>query len=264
VDLAENLKKQGGFIPGVKPGARTAEYIDYVLSRVTIVGAIYLAFIALLPFWIIGAFGLGQTFFFGGTSLLIVVGVALDTVQQMQQHMLLRHYEGFMKKGGSGSGGASASCSAARRRDTRDTGGGSAGQAAGSPPVFSGGYMEMKQDLILFGPPGAGKGTQGALLAERFGMLRLSTGDVLRDAVRRGTDMGQAAQRYMDAGELVPDDVILGIVGDYLRGEAADRGVIFDGFPRTMPQARGLDELLAELNRPWTPSWSWTWTTRRW
>jgi preprotein translocase subunit SecY len=99
VDLAENLKKQGGFIPGVKPGARTAEYIDYVLSRVTIVGALYLAFIALLPFWIIGAFNLGQTFFFGGTSLLIVVGVALDTVQQMQQHMLLRHYEGFMKKG---------------------------------------------------------------------------------------------------------------------------------------------------------------------
>lgn len=99
VDLAENLKKQGGFIPGVKPGARTAEYIDYVLSRVTIVGAIYLAVIALMPFWIIGAFGLGQTFFFGGTSLLIVVGVALDTVQQMQQHMLLRHYEGFMKKG---------------------------------------------------------------------------------------------------------------------------------------------------------------------
>ncbi len=99
VDLAENLKKQGGFVPGVKPGARTAEYIDYVLSRVTIVGAIYLALIALLPFWIIGAFGLGQTFFFGGTSLLIVVGVALDTVQQMQQHLLLRHYEGFMKKG---------------------------------------------------------------------------------------------------------------------------------------------------------------------
>jgi preprotein translocase subunit SecY len=99
VDLAENLKKQGGFIPGVKPGARTAEYIDYVLSRVTIVGAVYLAVIALMPFWIIGAFGLGQTFFFGGTSLLIVVGVALDTVQQMQQHLLLRHYEGFMKKG---------------------------------------------------------------------------------------------------------------------------------------------------------------------
>jgi preprotein translocase subunit SecY len=98
VDLAENLKKQGAFVPGVKPGARTAEYIDHVLSRVTIVGAVYLAFIALLPFWIIGAFNI-QAFFFGGTSLLIVVGVGLDTVQQMQQHLLLRHYEGFMKKG---------------------------------------------------------------------------------------------------------------------------------------------------------------------
>jgi preprotein translocase subunit SecY len=98
VDLAENLKKQGAFIPGVKPGARTAEYIDHVLSRVTIAGAIYLAIIALLPFWIFNWFNI-QTFFFGGTSLLIVVGVGLDTVQQMQQHLLLRHYEGFMKKG---------------------------------------------------------------------------------------------------------------------------------------------------------------------
>lgn len=108
----------------------------------------------------------------------------------------------------------------------------------------------MTQDLILFGPPGAGKGTQGALLADRFQLLRLSTGDVLRDAVRRGTDMGLEARRYMDAGELVPDEVILGIVRDYLAGDAADRGVIFDGFPRTRAQARGLDELLASLDRP--------------
>jgi preprotein translocase subunit SecY len=98
VDLAENLKKQGAFIPGVKPGARTAEYIDYVLSRITLPGSIYLALIALVPFWIFDIFDI-QIFFFGGTSLLIVVGVGLDTVQQMQQHLLLRHYEGFMKKG---------------------------------------------------------------------------------------------------------------------------------------------------------------------
>jgi preprotein translocase subunit SecY len=98
VDLAENLKKQGAFIPGVKPGARTAEYIDYVLSRITVAGALYLALIALLPFWIFSAFNI-NAFFFGGTSLLIVVGVGLDTVQQVQQHLLLRHYEGFMKKG---------------------------------------------------------------------------------------------------------------------------------------------------------------------
>jgi len=98
VDLAENLKKQGGFIPGVKPGARTAEYIDRVLTRVTLPGAVYLALIALLPFWIFRIFNI-QTFFFGGTGLLIVVGVALDTVQQAQQHLMLRHYDGFMKKG---------------------------------------------------------------------------------------------------------------------------------------------------------------------
>lgn len=98
VDLAENLKKQGAFIPGVKPGARTVDYIDSVLSRITLPGAFYLAIIALLPFWISQAMG-ANLFLFGGTSLLIVVGVALDTVQQMQQHLLLRHYEGFMKKG---------------------------------------------------------------------------------------------------------------------------------------------------------------------
>ena len=98
VDLAENLKKQGAFIPGVKPGARTAEYIDRVLTRVTLPGSVYLALIALVPFWIFSLFNI-QTFFFGGTGLLIVVGVGLDTVQQAQQHLLLRHYDGFMKKG---------------------------------------------------------------------------------------------------------------------------------------------------------------------
>ena len=97
VDLAENLKKQGGFIPGVKPGAKTAEYIDQVVSRITFPGAIFLTLIALLPVVISRA--INVPFAFGGTSLLIVVGVALDTLAQVQQHMLLRKYDGFMKKG---------------------------------------------------------------------------------------------------------------------------------------------------------------------
>jgi len=97
VDLAENLKKQGGFIPGVKPGAKTAEYIDDVVSKITLPGALFLTFIALLPTFI-GRI-LNTPFAFGGTSLLIVVGVALDTLTQMQQHLLLRKYDGFMKKG---------------------------------------------------------------------------------------------------------------------------------------------------------------------
>jgi preprotein translocase subunit SecY len=97
VDIAENLKKQGGFIPGVKPGAKTAEYIDDVVSKVTLPGALFLTAIALLPVWLSTL--INVPFQFGGTSLLIVVGVALDTLQQVQQHLLLRKYDGFMKKG---------------------------------------------------------------------------------------------------------------------------------------------------------------------
>jgi preprotein translocase subunit SecY len=97
VDLAENLKKQGGFVPGIKPGAKTAEYIEQVVERITLPGALFLTVIALMPTVI--ALIINVPFTFGGTSLLIVVGVALDTMAQMQQHLLLRKYDGFMKKG---------------------------------------------------------------------------------------------------------------------------------------------------------------------
>jgi preprotein translocase subunit SecY len=97
VDLAENLKKQGAFIPGVKPGAATADYIDEVLSRITLPGALFLSAVAIMP--IVVSNVMGQSFGFGGTSLLIVVGVGLDTIQQVQQHLVLRHYDGFMKEG---------------------------------------------------------------------------------------------------------------------------------------------------------------------
>ncbi len=97
LDIAENLKKQGGFIPGVKPGGATADYIDEVLTRVTLPGSMFLTTIALLPFFIFDTFGV--PFQFGGTALLIVVGVALDTWIQVQQHLHLRHYDDFMKQG---------------------------------------------------------------------------------------------------------------------------------------------------------------------
>jgi preprotein translocase subunit SecY len=97
LDIAENLKKQGGFIPGVKPGGATADYIDEVLTRVTLPGSLFLTFIALLPFFIFDTFNVPFTF--GGTALLIVVGVALDTWIQVQQHLHLRHYDDFMKQG---------------------------------------------------------------------------------------------------------------------------------------------------------------------
>lgn len=99
IDLAENLKKQGGFIPGVRPGAKTAEYIDQVVTRITLPGALFLTAIALLPVLISRLVNVPNSVSFGGTSLLIVVGVALDTLAQVQQHLLLRKYDGFMKKG---------------------------------------------------------------------------------------------------------------------------------------------------------------------
>jgi adenylate kinase len=100
--------------------------------------------------------------------------------------------------------------------------------------------------IILLGAPGAGKGTQGALFAKKHGLRVISTGDILRDAVRRGTDLGAQAKGFMDAGELVPDSLILGMVREVL--EAEDGGFILDGFPRTLDQAGGLSELLAELD----------------
>src|SRR5437868_1280478 len=99
------------------------------------------------------------------------------------------------------------------------------------------------------GPPGAGKGTQGALLAERLGLPKLATGDLLRDAVKRGTALGLQAKAVMEAGHLVSDDIILGVVRDELAKAEAAKGVIFDGVVRTIPQAEGMERLLAERGR---------------
>ena len=98
VDVADNMKKNGGYIPGIRPGKRTADYIDRVLTRITLGGAVYVSAVCVLPTILIGQFNV--PFYFGGTALLIVVGVAIDTMAQMESHMLSRHYEGFLKKGG--------------------------------------------------------------------------------------------------------------------------------------------------------------------
>ena len=99
-DVADNMKKQGGFIPGIRPGKQTSEFIDNILTKITLPGSIFLAIVAILPAFISG-FGVSGQFaqFFGGTSLLIIVGVALDTLQQIESHLLMRHYDGFMKTG---------------------------------------------------------------------------------------------------------------------------------------------------------------------
>jgi preprotein translocase subunit SecY len=98
--MAEDMKKNGGFIPGVKPGKKTVEYLDTIMSRITLPGSIFLGFVTILPAFA-RLIGINQSFayFFGGTSLLILVGVVLDTLQQIESHLLMRHYDGLMKSG---------------------------------------------------------------------------------------------------------------------------------------------------------------------
>jgi adenylate kinase len=107
----------------------------------------------------------------------------------------------------------------------------------------------VERNLILLGAPGAGKGTQSQRLATRFGIPQISTGDMLRQARRDGTPLGRKAEEYMNRGELVPDDVVIGLVEERLDRPDAKYGFILDGFPRTLAQAEALDQLLARLGR---------------
>jgi adenylate kinase len=104
-------------------------------------------------------------------------------------------------------------------------------------------------DILLLGPPGAGKGTQGAILARELGLPKFATGDLLRDAVQRGTPLGLEAKAVMEAGHLVSDAIILGVIREELARPEAARGVVLDGVVRTIPQAEGMEEILASLGR---------------
>lgn len=105
-------------------------------------------------------------------------------------------------------------------------------------------------NIILFGPPGAGKGTQSAKLIDKYSLLHISTGDLFRKHLKEGTPLGKLAQDYMTRGNLVPDQVVIDMVDDKIKSSEGIGGIIFDGFPRTIPQAEALDSLLASLNGP--------------
>lgn len=108
--------------------------------------------------------------------------------------------------------------------------------------------IETMLNLVLFGPPGAGKGTQSAMLVEKHKLIHLSTGDLLRGEIAAGTELGLEAKKLMDQGLLVPDAVVIGMIGSKLRQNPAAKGFIFDGFPRTVAQAEALDNLLADAD----------------
>lgn len=105
-------------------------------------------------------------------------------------------------------------------------------------------------NLILFGPPGAGKGTQSAKLIEKYSLTHISTGDLFRKHLKEGTPLGKLAKEYMDKGNLVPDQVVIDMVDDKISNSGKITGIIFDGFPRTIPQAEALDRLLQKKNAP--------------
>ena len=213
-ETADNLKKYGGFIPGIRPGSATAEYFDHVLTRLTTVGGLYLVAVCLLPEMLISDYGL--PFYFGGTSILIVVSVTMDTVTQIQSHLLAHQYEGLIRKA---------------RVEATVMAGQAGHQETGSPD---------RMKLILLGPPGAGKGTQAKRLR---GPLRHRADLHRRHAARRGR--GRLADRARGEGgdggrrNWSPTTSSSACWAAGWSSRTAANGFILDGFPRTVPQARG-------------------------
>ena len=211
-ETADNLKKHGGFIPGIRPGERTAEYIDYVLTRITVLGAAYL--VDHLP---------------AARDPGLLRGAAV---------LFRRHLASDRRVGDDGHGGAGPGPSAG----APVRGPGQEGEAEGRAAALRRSSREARATrewgtsmrMILLGPPGAGKGTQAGGWSSSCGIPQLSTGDMLRAAVAAGTPVGLKAKAVMDAGELVSDDIVVGIVADRIEEPDAKQRL----HPRRLPAHR--------------------------
>ena len=239
------MRKYGGFIPGIRPGKRTAEYIDTILARITLVGALYLALVAMLPEFLMTGFkvapipfigewldailpqlvtqGMGVKFYFGGTSLLIVVGVAMDTVQQVESQLIMRHYDGFMKK--------------TRIRGTARV------------SVALGGQPGLERDHAR--PAGRRQGHPGGTLRARTGHAEdFDRRHPARGGAQRAPSSARAAKAMMDRGELVGDDVMIGDRrASGWRGRTRAAGSCSTVFRGRSAQADALDEMMDGARR---------------
>ena len=187
-DVAENMRKYGGFVPGIRPGKRTAEYIDNILARVTLAGAVYLAIIALIPEFMLTGFKVAPIPFIG--EWLDCGAAAVHHGRHERQLLFRRHVAADHRRRGDGYGAAgrvAAHHAALRRLHEEDADSRSARMSASCASVGTPAGAELVSvRLVLFGPPGAGKGTQAERFARARGIPRVSTGDILRDAVQAG------------------------------------------------------------------------------
>ena len=174
-ETAENLRRYGGYVPGIRPGERTAEYINTILIRLTTVGSLYLTFVCLMPEFLIAKYPI--PFYLGGTSILIVVVVAMDTVTQVQTRLMSSQYESLIKKLNS---------------------------------------ANNNMNIVIFGPPGAGKGTQSKFIEKKYNLYQLSTGDLLRKEIKNQSKLGSKISSIINAGELVSDEIVGDLIEKFI------------------------------------------------
>jgi hypothetical protein len=235
-DVAENMRKYGGFIPGIRPGKRTAEYIDTILARLTLVGAVYLALVAILPQFLITGTNVTQIPFIG--EQLVRGAAALRHRGHERAVLLRRHVDPDHRRrvdGHRAAGRVAAHHAALRRLHEEDAHPRQAGAVGG------GAQRPGALNVVMLGAPGRRQGHAGRTARPQHGLPKISTGDILREAVQAGTELGCIAKATMEAGNLVGDDVMIGIVQERLEREDARAGFVLDGFPRTVVQAAALD-----------------------